>query len=107
MAPTGLSDWLCLETWATRMPSPWLACRRRLNKDTSTQCFTLVRVQQTVGITPKIVASLQDYSVGKSSCPQIHMVAGLYAGSNYCQSRVLVDTLMLTVKLVYKLSNCA
>ena len=33
--------------------------------------------------------------------------AGLYAGSNYCQSHVLVDTLMLTVKLVYKLSNCA
>ena len=40
--------------------------------------------------------------------------AGLYAGSNYCQSHVLVcqshvlvDTWMLTVKLVYKLSNCA
>ena len=37
---------------------------------------------------------------------------GLYAGSNYCQSHVLVcqphvlvDTLMLTVKLVYKLSD--
>ena len=34
-------------------------------------------------------------------------LAGLYAGSNYCQSHVLVDTWMLTVKLVYKLSNCA
>ena len=33
--------------------------------------------------------------------------AGLYAGWNYCQSHVLVDTWMLTVKLVYKLSNCA
>ena len=33
--------------------------------------------------------------------------AGLYAGSNYCQSHVLVDTLMLTVKLVYKLKKCA
>ena len=33
--------------------------------------------------------------------------SGLYAGSNYCQSHVLVDTLMLTVKLVYKLSNRA
>ena len=33
--------------------------------------------------------------------------SGLYAGSNYCQSHVLVDTLMLTVKLVYKLKNCA
>ena len=62
----------------------------------------------------KILASLQDYSVGKSSCPQIYMVAGLYAGSNFCQSHVLVcqshvlvETLMLTVKLVYKLSNCA
>ena len=32
---------------------------------------------------------------------------GLYAGSNYCQSHVLVDTWMLTIKLVYKLSNCA
>ena len=32
---------------------------------------------------------------------------GLYAGSNYCQSHVLVDTWMLTVKIVYKLSNCA
>ena len=31
--------------------------------------------------------------------------AGLYAGSNYCQSHVLMDT--LTVKLVYKLWNCA
>ena len=30
---------------------------------------------------------------------------GLYAGSNYCQSHVLVDTWMLTVKPVYKLSN--
>ena len=29
--------------------------------------------------------------------------AGLYAGSNYCQ--FLVDTWMLTVKPVYKLSN--
>ena len=33
--------------------------------------------------------------------------SGLYAGSNYSQSHVLVDTWMLTVKLVYKLSNCA
>ena len=32
---------------------------------------------------------------------------GLYAGSNYCQSHVLVDMWMLSVKLVYKLSNCA
>ena len=37
-----------------------------------------------------------------SSC----LLSGLYAGSNYCQSHVLVDTWMLTVKLVYKLSNC-
>ena len=44
----------------------------------------------------------------------INSDSGLYAGSNYCQSHVLVcqshvlvDTLMLTVKLVYKLSNCA
>ena len=40
--------------------------------------------------------------------------SGLYVGSNYCQSHVLVcqshvlvDMLMLTVKLVCKLSNCA
>ena len=33
--------------------------------------------------------------------------AGLYAGSNYCQSHVLVDTWMLTVKLLYEFSNCA
>ena len=31
--------------------------------------------------------------------------AGLYAGQNYCQSHVLVDTWMLTVKLVYELSD--
>ena len=44
------------------------------------------------------------YTVGGGS------ETGLYAGSNYCQSHVLVcqshvlvDTLMLTVKLVYKL----
>ena len=34
------------------------------------------------------------------------LLTGLYAGSNYCQSHVLVDRWMLTVKLVYKLSNC-
>ena len=45
--------------------------------------------------------------------PSILIQSGLYAGSNYCQSHVLVcqshvlvDMLMLTVKLVYKLSNC-
>ena len=31
--------------------------------------------------------------------------SGLYVGYNYCQSHVLVDTWMLTVKLVYKLLN--
>ena len=30
----------------------------------------------------------------------------LYAGPNYCQSHVLVDTWMLTVKPVYKLKMC-
>ena len=30
---------------------------------------------------------------------------GIYAGPNYCQSHVLVDTWMLTVKPVYKLKN--
>ena len=30
------------------------------------------------------------------------MAPGLYAGPNYCQSHVLADTWMLTVKPVYK-----
>ena len=31
------------------------------------------------------------------------VVPGLDAGPNYCQSHILVDTWMLTVKAVYKL----
>ena len=40
---------------------------------------------------------------GHGVCTGVY--SGLYAGSNYCQSHVLVDTWMLTVKLVYKLSD--
>ena len=36
-------------------------------------------------------------------CQSVH--TGLYAGPNYCQSHVLVDTWMSTVKPVYKLLN--
>ena len=37
----------------------------------------------------------------------IHVQTGPYAEPNYCQSHVLVNTWMLTVKLIYKLSNCS
>ena len=33
------------------------------------------------------------------------LFAGLYAGPNYCQSYILVDTWMLSVKPVYKHLN--
>ena len=50
-----------------------------------------------------LISKLEDMGIELVRC----LLPGLYAGSNYCQSHVLVDTWMLTVKLIYKLSNCA
>ena len=43
----------------------------------------------------------------KTNNLMFYIVPGLYAGSNYFQSHVLVDMWMLTVKLVDELSNFA
>ena len=55
------------------------------------------------------ISMTQDDSYTLSLCDTCdsiykHTSAGLYAGKNYCQSHVLGE---ITVKLVYKLSNCA
>ena len=45
--------------------------------------------------------------VVSSEVSQERLDPGLYVGWNYCQSHVWVDMWMLTVRLIYKLSNCA
>ena len=72
--------------------------RRRLSKQKKEMfglwCTELYRLSIANKVGLRLTAAcLHDFS------------AGLHAGSNYCQSHVLVDTWMLTVKLVYKLSD--
>ena len=59
--------------------------------------------RQCVGVIYSTASHFYPMTSAYGNWPAAQVEPGLYAGPNYCQSHVLVDTWMLTVKPVYKL----